>query len=234
MGDIYNDSTYLKNNPTWHEEDAPFKAGKIMALLNRNPLVFKSVCDIGCGSGELLVQLAARMKGVKTFVGEDVSKDAIAIARKKQTERVRFELADLSVPASKDIYDMLLVIDVIEHIENYFSFLDEVASRGRYTVFHIPLDMCVWSLFREKMLIEAKARIGHIHVFTEDFIISVLEDKGFRILDKLYTEPTFEQMTFKQKLINEVRKMLFKLNKRFCTKTLGGYSVLLLTENNAR
>lgn len=234
MADIYNDSTYLKNNPGWHEEDAQLKAGKIMELLGRNALSCNSVCDIGCGSGEILVQLASRMQEVDKFVGMDVSKDAISLARKKETEKIRFKQADLSHMASTDVFDLLLVIDVIEHVENYFSFLNAVALRGKYTIFHIPLDMCVWSLFREKMLIESKARIGHIHNFTEDFITSVLEDKGFQILDKIYTEPSFEQMTRKQKLVNGIRKVLFKVHKRFCTKTIGGYSILLLAENSTK
>lgn len=38
-------------------------------------------------------------------------------------------------------------------------------------------------------------------------------------------------MTFKQKIVNAVRKLLFRLKKRFCTKTLGGYSILLLAKN---
>jgi len=233
MGDIYNDSTYLKNNPAWHEEDAPFKAGKIMQLLNRNPLSFKTVCDVGCGSGELLVQLAAQLPGAEQFLGMDVSKEAIAIARKKQTGKIKFEWGDLSHLPAKEVFDLLLVIDVIEHVENYFSFLASLAARGKYTLFHIPLDMCVWSLFREQMLIESKARVGHIHNFTEDFILSVLRDKGYRIIDKLYTEPTFEVVNTKQKMINGLRKALFKIHPRFCTKTMGGYSILLLTENNA-
>ena len=28
MKDIYNDTTYLSNNPNWHKEDAYFKAEK--------------------------------------------------------------------------------------------------------------------------------------------------------------------------------------------------------------
>ncbi len=65
MADIYNDATYLNNNPTWHEEDAPFKAGKIAALLNNNHIDFKTVCEVGCGTGEILVQLAAQFPSLK-------------------------------------------------------------------------------------------------------------------------------------------------------------------------
>lgn len=233
MKDIYNDSTYLNNNPTWHEEDAPFKTTKIIELLARNSISFNTVAEIGCGSGEILVQLESQLHEVTNYFGFDISTDAINIAKKKETDKIKFELRDLSNKNENCFYDLLLVIDVIEHLDNYFNFLDGIVSKSKYTIFHIPLDMCVWSLFREKKLIESKNRIGHIHNFTEDFIINILSDHGFEIIDKIYTEPTFEEISNKQRFINFIRKFIFKINKRFCTKTLGGYSILLLTINNS-
>jgi predicted TPR repeat methyltransferase len=231
MSNIYNDSTYLNNNPTWHEEDAQFKADKILKILNRNHINYKSVCEIGCGSGEILVQLASKLDEQIHFCGFDISKDAIEIAEKKQTDRLKFELKDITDENDSQFFDLVLVIDVIEHIDNYFNFLEKISSKGKYTLFHIPLDLCLWTLFREKMLIESKERVGHIHNFTEDFIVSILNDKGFSVIDKMYTEPISVPTTFKQKIIDLLRKTLYKINKRFCTKTIGGYSLLVLTEN---
>lgn len=231
MKDIYNDNSYLNKNPTWHEEDAPFKVSKIIKLLERNPIAFKTVAEIGCGSGEILVQLQSRLDMGTRFFGFDISKDAITIAKKKETDTIKFELKDISDERENCFNDLLLVIDVIEHIDNYFKFLAGIVHKGRYTIFHIPLDMCVWSLFREQMLIESKDRVGHIHNFTEDFITNILSDHGFEVIDRIYTEPTFEALTNKQRAINSIRRIIFKINKRFCTKTLGGYSILLLTKN---
>jgi SAM-dependent methyltransferase len=231
MKDIYNDKTYLANNPNWHQEDASFKAGKILQLLKQNNVAFKTLCEIGCGSGEILIRLASELPETTKLFGFDISKDAINLAMQKESDRIKFELKDINAQNEKYFFDLLLVIDVIEHVDNYLKFLNDIISKGRYTIFHIPLDMCVWSLFREKMLIESKERVGHIHNFTEDFIISILTDYGFKIIDKIYTEPTFEKRSFAQKFINSIRKILFRINKRFCTKVLGGYSILLLTEN---
>jgi cyclopropane fatty-acyl-phospholipid synthase-like methyltransferase len=231
MKDIYNDQTYLRNNPTWHEEDAPFKTARILKLLRRNVLPLGTICDVGCGSGEILVQLAAQLPATTQFTGVDISQDAIAIARQKQTERIQFALHDLTQPSAAPPYDLLLVIDVIEHLNNYFEFLAGIAPKGRYTIFHIPLDMSVWALLREQMLIESKARVGHIHNFTEDFILSILADYGFEVLDKLYTEPVYKRTSPKQQIVHFMREALFKVNARFCTKILGGYSLMVLTKN---
>lgn len=231
MADIYNDATYLANNPTWHEEDAPFKTARILKLLRRHSLPLQTVCEVGCGSGEILVQLARELPATTQFWGYDISQDALAIAQPKATSQLHFELKDLTDPGGQEMFDLLLVIDVIEHLDNYFEFLRGIVSKARYTVFHIPLDMSVWSLLREQMLLESKARVGHIHNFTEDFILSVLAESGFRVVDKLYTEPVYKRKTRKEHVIDAARRVLFQVNPKLCTKTLGGYSLMVLTEN---
>jgi len=81
------------------------------------------------------------------------------------------------------------------------------------------------------MLIESKERVGHIHVFTEDFIKSVLKDCGYKVIDQVYTEPNLKPLKAKQKLVEFFRRTIFKINKRFCSKTIGGMSILILAEN---
>lgn len=231
MPDIYNDATYLANNPTWHEEDAPFKAERIRRLLARNHVPLATVGEVGCGSGEVLVQLARQLPATTHLVGYDISRQALAIAQPKATGQLQFKLQDFTSPAVIAQYDLLLVVDVLEHLDNYFEFLRGIVGKARYTMFHIPLDMSVWSLLREQMLLESKARVGHIHNFTEDFILSVLAESGFRLVDKLYTEPVYKRKTRKEHVVDAARRVLFKLNPKFCTKTLGGYSIMVLTEN---
>jgi len=231
MSNIYNDGTYLKNNPNWHDEDAPFKANKILTLLQKNTLSPESITEIGCGSGEILVKLFALLPSVRSFVGFDISRDAIALAKKKENERIHFEVKDLTEEQESSMVDLLLVIDVIEHIEDYFRFLRGLRGKSNHVIFHIPLDLCVWTLFREKMLLESKERVGHIHNFTEDFILSILKDQGFELIDHFYTEPTYLPKTLKERMVRILRKTMYRLNKRWATKMLGGYSILVLAKN---
>ncbi len=230
MDDIYNNQNYLSNNPHWHQEDSAFKANFIHSILEDNKIIYSSVCEVGCGAGEILLRLK-ELNGSKaiSYSGYDISKDAIDIALKKNSG-IEFKCADLTKENSNS--DVLLVIDVIEHLQDYFSFLKSISKKSKYTVFHIPLDMFVWSLFREQMLVESKERVGHIHNFSEGFILSILKDHGYTIISKRYTEPDYKSNSFKGKLKNLVKKILFKIAPRFTTKTLGGYSVLVLCENS--
>ncbi len=231
MADIYNDKTYLRNNPSWGEEDASMKSEAISMLLKKNGIAFNTVAEAGCGSGEILVQLQHLFPQAEKFFGYDISRDAISIAIKKQTNQIIFENGDIT--AAKLYVDLMLVIDVIEHIPDYFGFLDGIRDKSAYTVFHIPLDMSVWSLFREKMLIESKERVGHIHHFTEEFTLQMLTDQGFTIIDKMYTPPTYTHTSIKQKITHGIRSMLFMVSKKFASKTIGGYSLMVLAKNRA-
>jgi len=153
------------------------------------------------------------------------------LAKKKENERIHFEVKDLTEEQESSMVDLLLVIDVIEHIEDYFRFLRGLRGKSNHVIFHIPLDLCVWTLFREKMLLESKERVGHIHNFTEDFILSILKDQGFELIDHFYTEPTYLPKTLKERMVRILRKTMYRLNKRWATKMLGGYSILVLAKN---
>ena len=231
MTSIYTDNTYLDNNPTWHEEDAPFKAKTALNLLKKHKILPDTIAEIGCGSAEILVQLSKKMPNRTKFWGFDISPQAIEIAKKKEYANLKVEQKDITQNPAEYSYELVLVMDVIEHLENYFEFLNKIKGIGKHTIFHIPLDMCMWSLFREGMLLETKSRIGHIHNFTEDFILSVLADNGYKVIDKTYTPPSFKEKSFKNSFVSVIRKMLFAVAPRFCTKTIGGYSIMVLVES---
>lgn len=55
---IYTDGTYFEKNPTWHIEDSAWKANQIQKILSQNKIKPKSICEIGCGAGEILKQLS--------------------------------------------------------------------------------------------------------------------------------------------------------------------------------
>src|SRR3954447_10713433 len=77
---IYSNAEYLASNPTWHVEDSPWKAQKIYEILRRNNLKPSRIAEIGCGAGEILVQLKVHLPE-SSFVGYEMSEQAFALAR---------------------------------------------------------------------------------------------------------------------------------------------------------
>ncbi len=230
MKDIYNDQSYLAHNPDWHEKDAPYKAQQITELILEAGLQVHKIAEIGTGSGEILVQLAQRFPEAY-FQGYDISEDALHIAQKKANNRIGFALESVEAIDRSEDFDISLVIDVLEHIPDYMGFLEGLAGLSPYTIFHIPLDLSLRTLMNEAMLIESKNRVGHIHNFTEDFILDMLRDYGFRPIRHRYTPPLIHKPSWKQRIELTAGRILAAISPRLSSKITGGYSILVLTEN---
>ena len=69
MSNIYQDGTYLANNSDWHVADSPWKAEQICAILDRNRLAPKTVCEVGCGAGQILRILSERLPAADHLYG---------------------------------------------------------------------------------------------------------------------------------------------------------------------
>jgi 2-polyprenyl-3-methyl-5-hydroxy-6-metoxy-1,4-benzoquinol methylase len=125
-GEIYKDGTYLKNNPTWDMEDANYKTTHILKLLAKYNINAKSILDIGCGSGRILVELKNKLPLDTNFYGVDISPQAIELAKSINEANINIELRDITTNKLSDKYDLTLVIDVIEHVEDYFKIIREL------------------------------------------------------------------------------------------------------------
>lgn len=227
---IYTDGTYLRNNPDWHSDDSAWKASHIAALLERHAIAPNTVVEIGCGAGEILRNLSTHLEPRTQFFGFEISPDAYAMCARKSGGNFAFKFGDLlEEPA---FFDLAMAIDVFEHVEDYFTFLRKFRTKARYKVFHIPLELSALSVMRTKPLLEARRTVGHIHHFSKDTALAVLEDTGYKVLEHVYTSGRTELATvgWKTKLLKGPRQALFKLAPDAAARTLGGYSLLVLAE----
>ncbi len=228
---IYNQkkSEYLNNNPTWHEEDSPWKAKQIEKLFSRNTLDLKTIVEVGCGAGEILNQLHSKLSPEITFHGYDISPDAYEISHKKEKDRLTFFQDNF---LEKDVhYDLLLMMDVFEHVEDYFGFIKNCSQKANYKIFHIPLDISVSSVMRNE-IINGRKSVGHIHYFMKDTALSTLKDCNLEIVDYIYTAGTVElsNRKLRTRILNVPRRLLFKIAPDLCVRFLGGYSLLVLAK----
>jgi hypothetical protein len=230
MDRLYQDGDYQTCNPTWHAEDSPWKARQIEIMLKKHNLVIESICEVGCGAGEILVELAKVFPKTK-FYGYDISPQAFALCQGKKTDRLHFYLKDLLVE-NEAFFDIVLVIDVIEHVEDYLGFLKRLKDRGNLKIFHIPLDLSLQSLCRAAPILAHRKSVGHIHYFFKDTAIATLQDCGYKILDYIYTPSRLElpNLTVSAKLLKIPRKLLYNVNRDFAVRALGGYSLLVLAQ----
>jgi len=54
--ELYTTGTYLEKKPLWHTEESPWKAEQVMRMLNRQTIAPKTICEVGCGAGEVFAE----------------------------------------------------------------------------------------------------------------------------------------------------------------------------------
>src|SRR6266516_5739078 len=127
---LYTSGDYLKKNPTWHVGESPWKAREIIRMMVRNNLAPKTVCEVGCGAGEILKRLQMNMDDSCTFWGYEISPHAFELCKDRSNEKLHFKLSNIT--QEKDaFFDLILVMDVLEHMEDYFSFLREIKRKSQ-------------------------------------------------------------------------------------------------------
>jgi SAM-dependent methyltransferase len=226
---MYTQGQYLQNNPNWHTEDSPWKASKILQIINKNNISPKTICEIGCGAGEILKQLQTYMKNDTKFWGYDISPQAFQLSKTRANERLNFKLADFK-DEQEVFFDLILVIDLIEHLEDYFDFLKNIKSKGKNKVFHIPLDISVQTVLRGRPIMQLRNSVGHIHYFTKEIALESLKDSGYELIDYFYTASYVELPA--KSMTNHIakipRQLFYALNQDLAVRTLGGYSLMVL------
>lgn len=220
----------MVNNPTWHVEDSPWKVGNILKMIKKHAINPNTICEIGCGAGEILNQLHNRLDSKTQFCGYEISEDAFKMAKEREKDRLHYKNIDLLEMENQEYFDLLLIIDIFEHIEDYFSFLRKCKSKSAYKIFHIPLDISVQTVLRNSPFLLNRVQVGHIHYFNKDLALAALKDTGYKIIDYFYTGTATElpTKTIKSKMAKIPRKLLFSLNEDFTVRLLGGYSLMVL------
>ena len=234
MNNIYTSGEYLKATQTWGAEDSPWKAEQIMQIISKNGLQPKKIAEIGCGAGQILRELSsyAYLKDSE-FRGYDISPQAIQLCKNIEGKNIKFFCQDMLSTDRSEHFDILLIIDVFEHIPDYMGFIEKCRNRADYKIYHIPLDIHVSSVLRNAFT-RNRYTISHLHYFTADSAIATLRDTGHEVVDFLYTNGAIELFkkhpSLKTALANGPRWLFSKFNTAFTARVFGGFSLLVLTK----
>lgn len=226
---LYQDGSYLARNPTWHEEDSGWKATRIIDLLSINNLAVARVAEVGCGGGMILSELSRALPDARLY-GYEVSPQAFARCRPRETERLKFFLKDIA--DTDESYDLLLAIDVVEHVDDYIGFLRALRRHAGHLVVHLPLDLSVQTVLRASPILHAREKVGHLHYFNKETALKTLEYAGYRVVDWTYTHAAIDApgRSRKSRWVAWMRSLALRLDEDWAVRMLGGSSMLALCE----
>lgn len=228
----YLDGAYLTDNPTWDREDASWKAGNVAALLADHKIDPAWICEVGCGHGDVLRHLRKALPSTR-MTGFDISPQASQFWKTEglADAGLNFVMGDFHC-INRDRYDVLLMLDVFEHVRDPFTFLEDTRSTAAHFIFHIPLDLSASSVLRGKRLTEVRRKVGHIHYYTKDLALATLQDCGYEVIEWRYTGASLQSpnRSLKTRLAALPRRFVFALNRDFGARLLGGETLLVLAK----
>lgn len=228
----YQDGTYLSENKDWNRADSSWKAALVGEILKEAGISPVRLCEVGCGAGEILVQLKKTFPAA-SVEGFDISADASRFWEQHEGRGVRFFCGDF-LSLGRPQYDCVLLLDVLEHLANPFAFLEALRPKGKVFVFHFPLDLSAFAVLRERPLLQVRKTVGHIHYYTKALALALLRESGFEVMRWRYTNASLSgpARTFKTRLAHLPRRLAYAIHKDIGVRLLGGETLLVLAKGS--
>ncbi|OPX84860.1 MAG: bifunctional 3-demethylubiquinone-9 3-methyltransferase/ 2-octaprenyl-6-hydroxy phenol methylase [Pelotomaculum sp. PtaB.Bin104] len=227
----YISDDYIRQNPSWDSEDSPWKVEFIAAVLRTANLMPDSICEVGCGAGGVLAGLRCMYPHTELY-GYDIAPAVAQFWKKHEQSNIRFYVGDFFC-LNKKTYDLILLLDVIEHVVDPFNFLSQLNGSAKWYLFHFPLDLSAINVLREKPILSVRKNVGHIHYFTKNLALSLLKECGYDIIEWRYTGATFNvpRRTWRTMLASLPRRLAYAVHKDWGVRALGGETLFVLARD---
>lgn len=134
------------------------------------PLDVRTILDLGCGAGENLAALAAAQRYELT--GADIAEEALTLARQR-VPAARFVRLDMQQDALSEQFDLVLSLQVIEHLADDVRALKNAIRMARKYVFVSTIQGPIYPSDRT---------IGHLRSYTPQELRRKLTEAGLEVV----------------------------------------------------
>jgi len=140
------------------------------------------ILDIGCGKGELTFDLA---KKVKKVIAIDFNKKSIEFAKKRfSLENIKYIVGDITKDVQEQKFDVIILSNVLEHIENRVEFLNKIRSLAPKILIRVPMINRDWiTLYKKELGLEWRLDRGHFIEYTLKSFKKEIEQAGLFVRD---------------------------------------------------
>lgn len=170
-------------------------------LLKKFPNSPRKILDAGSGIGSQTLWLSKQYKGAE-IISCDVDSSKLEKAKKftnnfYKSKKIKFLIRDISHPLKeKNIYDLIVNIDVLEHVKNYKAVLgnfQKLLKVGGYLYLHTP-QPGQKRIFKQLKTWEHE---GHtLEGYTPEELTEELKKLGFNIIEKRETFGYFGKLAW--------------------------------------
>jgi SAM-dependent methyltransferase len=131
----------------------------------------RSVCDVGCGSGENLANVGT-IGGI-ALVGTDISEQALAMARRR-VPSATFSQLDIQSACLPGQFDLVTSIQVVEHLQDDVAAMRNMARMARHWV--LVTTMC-------GRMRPSEREIGHLRNYSHGDLRARADAAGLEVVD---------------------------------------------------
>ncbi|MFH0969757.1 MAG: class I SAM-dependent methyltransferase [Patescibacteria group bacterium] len=138
------------------------------------------ILDIGCGNGACTNAVA---KKVAKVVGIDISKNNIKMAKERfSNENLEYIVGDATAYEFKENFDVIVLSNVLEHIENRQNFLEKIKKLAPKILIRVPLLTRDWlAIYEKEKGLEYRLDKTHFIEYSEESFRDEINKAGLKI-----------------------------------------------------
>jgi len=139
-----------------------------------------TVLDVGCGNGSVAFDMAKKAKNV---VGIDIDDNNIRAAKENfLLDNVDYICGDILSWDSRQKFDVIILSNVLEHIEKRVELLKKVKNLGEKLLMRVPMIDRSWVvLYKREMGIDYRLDKTHYIEYTFDDFQNEIDSAGLEI-----------------------------------------------------
>ncbi len=146
--------------------------------------------DVGCGNENFSMEL----ENITNFIVDSSDVDKRIIKKKNIKRRGKFYLYDIEKKNLKKKYDIIFLLDVLEHIKNEKKFLQSVffhLKKNGYLILNVPSIPYLYSKY--------DISVGHIRRYNKNMVYEIFNNK--KIVSISYWGLTLVPVLFLRKIL---------------------------------
>lgn len=248
--EFYLSDEYIIKNPSLHVEDSPWKVSKIIPLIDDFIHYFNykiKILDVGGGAGLILKDISTY---IETSHGIIINKYALDLSP-RMLKIQKLNNPDIIKSLNEDIcktslgdkeIDLVLMIDVLEHISNPIIALKEMKRISRFIIFKVPLEdnFCfrIYNLLtRGKQRKRAIENLGHINIYKVSTLKNQVEKHTGLIINYAFTnvfnsgligEHHNKEIALLRKIHHFLGRVMFRISPKLCSLIFFDFIMILV------
>jgi 2-polyprenyl-3-methyl-5-hydroxy-6-metoxy-1,4-benzoquinol methylase len=183
-----------ENSHPWYRARLIFVQGVLRFLGSSEA----SILDFGCGSGAALE--VCKNNGFQKITGLDVSDYCVSATERRG---IKARKIDTDIPTLEELYDLIICLDVLEHLEDDLGYLkmfkSHLKENGRILV-SVPAHQFLWS--------HHDVVNHHFRRYSKSSFRSVVDQSQLRLVDIRYWNSVFFPLFIFSRILSKVQKDL--------------------------